>query len=99
MFPLLRPELDKLLEDAPVPFMMQQATKISGVRRRVSSLNVGLKSIQRRLDSIDRVISHGSSDGMRVLFFVSIFPFALCFNLFLVYDIAYGLWAHVSVAV
>ncbi|PSR85458.1 Exodeoxyribonuclease 7 large subunit isoform 2 [Actinidia chinensis var. chinensis] len=48
-------ELDQLLEDAPLPFIMQHAAKVSGVRKRVSSLNTLLKSIQRRLDNIDRM--------------------------------------------
>ncbi|XP_057485338.1 uncharacterized protein LOC130771689 isoform X2 [Actinidia eriantha] len=52
-------ELDQLLEDAPLPFIMQHAVKVSGVRKRVSSLNTLLKSIQRRLDNIDRMVSVG----------------------------------------
>ncbi|KAL6314828.1 hypothetical protein AAG906_029043 [Vitis piasezkii] len=52
-------ELDKLLEDAPLPFIMQHAAKISGVRKRVSSLNSLLKSIQRRVDNIDGMLSMG----------------------------------------
>ncbi|XP_030962201.1 uncharacterized protein LOC115983616 [Quercus lobata] len=52
-------ELDQLLEDAPLPFIMQHAAKISGVRKRVSSLNSVLKSIQRRVDNIDRMLSAG----------------------------------------
>ncbi|KAF7141490.1 hypothetical protein RHSIM_Rhsim06G0238300 [Rhododendron simsii] len=52
-------ELDQLLEDAPVPFIMQHAVKISLVRKRVSSLNTLLKSIQRRLDNVDRMLSVG----------------------------------------
>ncbi|XP_026383036.1 uncharacterized protein LOC113278396 [Papaver somniferum] len=52
-------ELDQLLEDAPLPFIMQHASKISGVRKRVLSLNSVLKSIQRRIDNIDRLISTG----------------------------------------
>ncbi|KAI8011433.1 hypothetical protein LOK49_LG06G00087 [Camellia lanceoleosa] len=51
-------ELDQLLEDA-VPFIMQHAVKISGVRKRVTSLNTLLKSIQRRLDNVDRMLSVG----------------------------------------
>ncbi|XP_077244602.1 SNARE-associated protein-like protein [Tasmannia lanceolata] len=54
-------ELDQLLEDAPLPFIMQHAAKISGVRKRVSSLNSLLKSIQRRVDNIDRMLSAGLS--------------------------------------
>ncbi|KAH9779807.1 Biogenesis of lysosome-related organelles complex 1 subunit 7 [Citrus sinensis] len=49
-------ELDQLLEDAPLPFIMQYAAKISGVRKRVSSLNSLLKSIQQRVDIIDRLL-------------------------------------------
>uniref|UniRef100_A0A5B7BBL8 Biogenesis of lysosome-related organelles complex 1 subunit 7 n=1 Tax=Davidia involucrata TaxID=16924 RepID=A0A5B7BBL8_DAVIN len=50
-------ELDQLLEDAPLPFIMQHAANISGVRKRVSSLNSLLKSIHRRVDNIDRMLS------------------------------------------
>ncbi|VFQ91709.1 unnamed protein product [Cuscuta campestris] len=49
-------ELDKLLEDVPLPFIMQHAARISGVRKRVTSLNSVLRSIQRRVDNIDRMI-------------------------------------------
>ncbi|XP_015867537.3 uncharacterized protein LOC107405047 isoform X1 [Ziziphus jujuba] len=49
-------ELDQLLEDAPLPFVMQHAARISVVRKRVSSLNSVLKSIQRRLDNMDRML-------------------------------------------
>ncbi|XP_037495779.1 uncharacterized protein LOC105646226 isoform X1 [Jatropha curcas] len=52
-------ELDQLLEDAPLPFIMQHAAKISGVKKRVSSLNSLLKSIQRRIDNMDRMLSVG----------------------------------------
>ncbi|KAK8550700.1 hypothetical protein V6N12_039396 [Hibiscus sabdariffa] len=52
-------ELDQLLEDAPLPFIMQHAVKFSNVRKRVSSLNLLLKSIQRRLDNMDRMLSMG----------------------------------------
>lgn len=55
----LTKELDQLLEDAPLPFIMQQSAKISGVRKRVSSLNSVLRSIQKRLDNIDRTVSVG----------------------------------------
>jgi hypothetical protein len=51
--------LDKLLEDAPVPLIMQQAAKISSIRKRVLSLNMLLKSIQRRIDRIDQIVSAG----------------------------------------
>lgn len=53
-------ELDQLLEDAPLPFIMQHATKLSNVRKRVSSLNLLLRSVQHRLDNIDRMMSIGS---------------------------------------
>ncbi|KAE8682487.1 SNARE-associated protein-related isoform 2 [Hibiscus syriacus] len=52
-------ELDQLLEDAPLPFVMQHAVKFYNVRKRVSSLNLLLKSIQRRIDNIDRMVSMG----------------------------------------
>ncbi|KAM1244506.1 hypothetical protein ACFX13_036668 [Malus domestica] len=52
-------ELDKLLDDAPFLFIMQHAAKISAVRKRVSSLNSVLKSVQRRLDNIDRMLFVG----------------------------------------
>ncbi|XP_072968871.1 uncharacterized protein [Typha angustifolia] len=54
-------ELDKLLEDAPMPFIMQHAAKISSIRKRVSALNWLLRSIQRRIDNIDRILSTGTS--------------------------------------
>ncbi|XP_057458141.1 uncharacterized protein LOC130748909 [Lotus japonicus] len=54
-------ELDQLLEDAPLPFIMQHAAKISSVRKRVSSLNSVLKSIQGRIDNIDRMLSLGTT--------------------------------------
>ncbi|KAL5176046.1 hypothetical protein HKD37_08G022108 [Glycine soja] len=56
-------ELDQLLEDAPLPFIMQHAAKISSVRKRVSSLNSLLKSIQGRIDNIDRMLSIGTTHG------------------------------------
>ncbi|XP_031268226.1 uncharacterized protein LOC116126687 [Pistacia vera] len=52
-------ELDQLLEDAPLPFIMQHAAKISSVRKRVSSLNSLLRSIQQRIDNVDRMLSAG----------------------------------------
>ncbi|XP_055823093.1 uncharacterized protein LOC129891680 [Solanum dulcamara] len=64
-------ELDKLLEDAPLPFIMQHAARISGVRKRITSLNSLLKSIQRRLDKIDHTLAAGliheksTGDGAR----------------------------------
>ncbi|KAI3414854.1 Biogenesis of lysosome-related organelles complex 1 subunit 7 [Psidium guajava] len=57
----LTSELDRLLEDAPLPFIMQHAARISSVRKRVSSMNAVLKSIQRRVDNIDRMLSTASA--------------------------------------
>lgn len=56
-------ELDQLLDDAPLPFIMQHAARISGVRKRVKSLNLVLRSIQRRIDNIDGILSTGSVKG------------------------------------
>uniref|UniRef100_A0A2P2K5X2 Biogenesis of lysosome-related organelles complex 1 subunit 7 n=1 Tax=Rhizophora mucronata TaxID=61149 RepID=A0A2P2K5X2_RHIMU len=50
-------ELDQLLEDAPLLFIVQHAVKISAVRKRVLSLNSLLKSIQQRIDNVDRILS------------------------------------------
>uniref|UniRef100_M1C019 Biogenesis of lysosome-related organelles complex 1 subunit 7 n=1 Tax=Solanum tuberosum TaxID=4113 RepID=M1C019_SOLTU len=63
-------ELDKLLEDAPLPFIMQHAARISGVRKRITSLNSLLKSIQRRLDSIDHTLSAGLIHGTLIFFLI-----------------------------
>ncbi|CAL9112572.1 unnamed protein product [Musa acuminata subsp. burmannicoides] len=52
-------ELDILLEDAPLPFIMQYAAKISSLCKRVSALNLLLKSIQRRIDNMDQMLSTG----------------------------------------
>ncbi|XVE59928.1 hypothetical protein DITRI_Ditri05aG0085600 [Diplodiscus trichospermus] len=57
-------ELDQLLEDAPLPFIMQHAAKLSIVRKRVLSLNLLLKSIQKRVDNIDRMLSMGLQHGI-----------------------------------
>ncbi|KAF9673030.1 hypothetical protein SADUNF_Sadunf11G0105900 [Salix dunnii] len=64
-------ELDQLLEDAPLPFIMQHAAKISGVRKRVSSLNSVLKSIQQRVDNIDRLLSVGMLQGTCISSYVA----------------------------
>ncbi|XP_010429779.1 PREDICTED: uncharacterized protein LOC104714192 [Camelina sativa] len=50
-------ELDQLLENAPLPLIVQQASRITSVKQRVSSLNLVLKSIQRRIDNIDHMLS------------------------------------------
>ncbi|KAL6580683.1 hypothetical protein OROMI_006606 [Orobanche minor] len=49
-------ELDKLLEDAPSPLIMQHAARILGLRKRVNALNTVLKSIQRQIDNINRML-------------------------------------------
>ncbi|KAL3630163.1 hypothetical protein CASFOL_023147 [Castilleja foliolosa] len=56
-------ELDKLLEDAPSPFIMQHSARISGLRKRVKALNTVLKSIQRQTDNMDRMLSAGLVQG------------------------------------
>ncbi|KAF8103119.1 hypothetical protein N665_0188s0073 [Sinapis alba] len=50
-------ELDQLLENAPLPFIVQHASRISSVKQRVSSMNLVLKSIQRRIDNIHHTLS------------------------------------------
>lgn len=56
-FDRLTRELDKLLEDAPLPFVTHHATKISGIRKRVVSLITSLRIIQKRIDNIERLLS------------------------------------------
>lgn len=46
-----------------MPFIMQHAARISGVRKRVSSMNLVLKAVQRRLDNIDRMLTVGLPHG------------------------------------
>ncbi|CAO2205650.1 unnamed protein product [Urochloa humidicola] len=55
----LNGELDRLLENAPSLVIMQHSARISAIRKRISALNMLLKSIQRRIDNIDRIISTG----------------------------------------
>ncbi|XP_062196067.1 uncharacterized protein LOC133899135 isoform X1 [Phragmites australis] len=57
----LNGELDKLLENTPSLVIMQHAARISSIRKRISALNMLLKSIQRRIDNIDRTISTGAT--------------------------------------
>jgi len=64
-------ELDQLLEDAPLPFIMQHAAKISGVRKRVSSLNSVLKSIQKRVDNIDQLLFVSMLQGTYISSYVA----------------------------
>lgn len=72
-------ELDQLLEDAPMPFIMQHAVKISIVRKRVSSLNTLLKSIQRRLDNVDRMLTVGLLQGIYLHIFFVFYPLVCSF--------------------
>ena len=60
---LISAELDKLLENAPSPVIAQHAARISSIRKRVYALNMLLRSIQRRIDNIDRMISTGVTSG------------------------------------
>ncbi|XP_062193081.1 uncharacterized protein LOC133896480 [Phragmites australis] len=62
-FDCLNEELDKLLENAPSMVIMQHAARISSIRKRILALNMLLKSIQRRIDNIDRIISTGATSG------------------------------------
>ncbi|CAL4945187.1 unnamed protein product [Urochloa decumbens] len=55
----LNGELDRLLENAPSLVIMQHSARISSIRKRISALNMLLKSIQRRIDNMDRIISTG----------------------------------------
>jgi hypothetical protein len=43
--------------------IMQHSARISTIRKRISALNMLLKSIQRRIDNIDRIISTGLTCG------------------------------------
>ncbi|CAA6669937.1 unnamed protein product [Spirodela intermedia] len=56
----LNGELDKLLEEAPLPFIMQHAAKISGIRKRIFALNSILKTVQKRIDNMDIILSAAS---------------------------------------
>ncbi|KAJ7546808.1 hypothetical protein O6H91_08G055400 [Diphasiastrum complanatum] len=54
-------ELDKLLEDTPLPFVAQHAARLSLVRKRVLSLTSTLQIIQGRIDNIGRILSTQAS--------------------------------------
>lgn len=56
-------ELDKLLEDTPLPLGAQHAAKLSGIRKRVGSLTETLRIIQGRINSMDRMLSKEKSVG------------------------------------
>ena len=60
---LVSTELDKLLENAPSPVIAQHAARISSIRKRELALNMLLRSIQRRIDNMDRMISTGVTSG------------------------------------
>ncbi|XP_066353434.1 uncharacterized protein [Miscanthus floridulus] len=62
----LNGELDRLLENAPSMVIMQHSARISSIRKRISAMNMLLKSIQRRIDNIDRIISTGSDNSSPV---------------------------------
>ncbi|CAM6090428.1 unnamed protein product [Calypogeia fissa] len=53
-------ELDKLLDDTPLPLGAQHAAKLSGIRKRVGSLTETLRIIQGRINSMDRMLSKES---------------------------------------
>uniref|UniRef100_A0A0A9DY34 Biogenesis of lysosome-related organelles complex 1 subunit 7 n=1 Tax=Arundo donax TaxID=35708 RepID=A0A0A9DY34_ARUDO len=59
--PIVFAELDKLLDNAPSLVIMQHAARISSIRKRISALNMLLKSVQRRIDNIDGIISTGAT--------------------------------------
>jgi hypothetical protein len=61
-------ELDQLLENAPLPFIVQHASRISSVKQRVSSLNLVLKSVQRRIDNIDHMLSANTTQGYKCFY-------------------------------
>lgn len=50
-------ELDKLLEDTPIPTVAQHAAKLSDVRKRVASLMSTLRVIQGRITNMDRMLN------------------------------------------
>lgn len=53
----LSAELDKLLEDTPIPMVAQHAAKLSGVRKRVASLMYTLRVIHGRIIKMDRMLN------------------------------------------
>ena len=66
-------ELDKLLEDTPIPLVAQHAAKLSGVRKRVASLMSTLRIIQGRITNMDRMLN---TCGKEILFKTTIYNFA-----------------------
>ncbi|KAG0604113.1 hypothetical protein M758_10G146100 [Ceratodon purpureus] len=67
----LTKELDKLLEDTPIPMVAQHAAKLSGVRKRVASLMSTLRVIQGRIANMDRMLN--ARGGLLVLYGTLIF--------------------------
>ncbi|XP_008677018.2 uncharacterized protein [Zea mays] len=61
----LNGELDRLLENAPTMVIMHHSARISSIRKRISAMNMLLKSIQRRIDSMDRIISTDHSSPVQ----------------------------------
>ncbi|KAG6552778.1 hypothetical protein Mapa_005726 [Marchantia paleacea] len=53
-------ELDKLLEDTPLPLGAQHAAKLSGIRKRVGSLSDTLRIVQGRVNSMETMLSDPS---------------------------------------
>ncbi len=67
-------ELDKQLEDAPLPLVVQHAAKLSGVRKRVQFLTHTLHVVKARIANMDRLISergHSQPHGRMPLFHCS----------------------------
>ncbi|CAM6048551.1 unnamed protein product [Sphagnum compactum] len=59
----LTQELDKQLEDAPLPLVVQHAAKLSGVRKRVQFLTHTLHVVKARIANMDRLISERAVDA------------------------------------
>jgi len=59
----LTQELDKQLEDAPLPLVVQHAAKLSGLRKRVQFLTHTLHVVKARIANMDRLISERAVDA------------------------------------
>ncbi|KAK4363001.1 hypothetical protein RND71_018242 [Anisodus tanguticus] len=56
---LLPAELHKLLEDAPLPFIMQHAARISSVRKRITFIMqhaARISSVRKRITSLNSLL-------------------------------------------
>ncbi|GBG64332.1 hypothetical protein CBR_g41533 [Chara braunii] len=53
----LTAELDKLLEDTPIPHVSQHAAKLAGIRKRVVALTSTLRLIQARIGSMNSILN------------------------------------------